>query len=78
MSDIKEHYFIVKWSKQNGWSIDTDTEEARFPDGTVWNGTEWEYPYLGNGNYNDDNDLIATDLEEVLSETNLVRGIVNA
>lgn len=75
MSDIKEHYFIVKWSKQNGWSIDTDTEEARFPDGTVWNGTEWEYPYLGNGNYNDDNDLIATDLEEVLSETNLVRGL---
>lgn len=75
MSDIKEHYFIVKWSKQNGWSIDTDTEEARFPDGTVWNGTEWEYPYLGNGIYNDDNDLIATDLEEVLSETNLVRGL---
>lgn len=75
---MKEHYFVIKWSKQNGWELDTDTEMARFPDGTVWNGQEWEYPYEGEGIYNDNNDLIATDLEEMLSEANLLRGVVNA
>ena len=32
-----EHHFIIKYSKEGGWEWDTDTEEARYPDGTVWN-----------------------------------------
>ena len=67
---MKEHYFIVKWSKATGWEIDPDTEEARFPDGTVWDGKEWQYPYEGEGIYNDNNDLIAQDLEVLLSQAN--------
>ena len=67
---MKEHYFIVKWSRDNGWEIDTDTEEARFPDGTVWNGKEWELPYLGEGIYNEGNDLVTQDLEVILSQAN--------
>ena len=67
---MKEHYFIVKWSRDNGWEIDTDTEEARFPDGTVWNGKEWELPCLGEGIYNEGNDLVTQDLEVILSQAN--------
>ena len=67
---MKEHYFVVKWSKATGWEIDPDTEEARFPEGTVWDGKEWQYPYEGEGIYNDNNDLIAQDLEVLRSQAN--------
>ena len=67
---MKEHYYVIKWSKENGWEIDPETEEARFPNGTVWNGQEWEYGYLGDETYNDNNDLITQDLDVILSEAN--------
>lgn len=71
---MKEHYFIVKWSREQGWELDPESEEARFPDGTVWNGKEWELPYSygydGEGLFNDGNDLIAQDLEVILSQAN--------
>ena len=67
---MKEHYYIVKWSKAGGWEIDTESEEARFPDGTVWNGKEWELPYEGEGVFNDNNDLVTQDLEVILSQAN--------
>jgi len=74
---MKEHYFIVKWSRQNGWELDPTIEEARFRDGTVWNGQEWEYPYLGEGNYNDNNDLVGQDLEVILTQANEREGESN-
>lgn len=67
---MKEHYYIVKWSKEGGWEFDFDTEEARFPNGTVWNGSEWEYPYEGEGIFNDNNDLVTEDLQAILSQAN--------
>ena len=67
---MKEHYYVIKWSKAEGWEIDPDTEEARFPDGTVWNGKEWELPYLGEGIYNEGNDLITERLGLILSQAN--------
>ena len=71
---MKEHYYVIKWSKAEGWEIDTDTEEARFPDGTVWNGQEWELPYSygydGEGLFNDGNDLITERLGLILSQAN--------
>jgi len=70
----KEHYYIIKWSKAEGWEFDPDTEEDRFPNGTVWNGSEWEYPYEGEGIYNDNNDLITEDLMVILSQANERQG----
>ena len=71
---MKEHYFIVKWSKAEGWEIDPATEEVRFPDGTVWNGKEgvgeWELPYLGEGRFNDNNDLVVEALANLLDTAN--------
>lgn len=67
---MREHYYVIKWSKAEGWEIDPETEEARFPDGTVWNGKEWELPYLGEGIYNEGNDLITERLGLILSQAN--------
>ena len=54
----KEYHFIVKYNDEEGWSIDTDTEVALFDHGTIYD-TEtdtWEYGYLGEGEYNGQED----------------------
>ena len=58
----KEYHFIVKYSEQEGWSLDTDTEEALFDNGTIYD-TEtdrWEYGYLGEGEFNGQEDELAS------------------
>lgn len=71
---MKEHYYVIKWSQTGGWEIDPDTEDSRFPDGTVWNGQEWELPYLGEGAFNDGNDLLTERLGVILSRANEKEG----
>lgn len=66
----KEHYYIIKWSKAEGWEFDFDLEEDFFPNGTIRNGSEWEYPYEGEGIFNDNNDLVTEDLQAILSQAN--------
>jgi hypothetical protein len=36
-----EHHFIVKYVSGMGWMWDIASEEIRFPEGTVWTGSEW-------------------------------------
>jgi hypothetical protein len=36
-----EHHFIVKYISGMGWVWDIASEEARFPEGTVWTGDGW-------------------------------------
>ena len=36
-----EHHFIVKYISGMGWVWDIASEEARFPEGTVWTGEGW-------------------------------------
>ena len=36
-----EHHFIVKYVSGMGWLWDIASEEARFPEGTVWTGDSW-------------------------------------
>ena len=47
---MAEHHYIIKFDDITGeWSQDTDSEEVRFPDGTIWDektGT-WNYSYQG-------------------------------
>ena len=70
---MKEHHFIVKYSKENGWSWDTDTEQNVFEDGMcVFNleTIEWETGYLGDGKFNDNDDEIGGRLNQILKEAN--------
>jgi hypothetical protein len=71
---MKEHYFIVKYSKEKGWEWDTDSEANRFPDGTVLdtNSDSWCVGYAGwseekeEAEYVDDDDLIGEELTALL------------
>jgi hypothetical protein len=68
----KHHHFIVSYNKNSGWTIDIDSEEVRFPDGTVFNydTTQWENSYIGDGEYNDNNDEITGTLGQMLEQLN--------
>lgn len=67
-----EHHFIVKYSTENGWEFDTDSEEVRFPDGTVWNSEtdEWSSGYAGEGEFVDNDDTIGDQLAKSLAIMN--------
>ena len=47
---MAEHHFVVKYDDNlNHWSVDVESEEVRFPDGTIWDEktSTWEYSYQG-------------------------------
>lgn len=69
---MKEHHFIVKYTSENGWTIDTDSELARFPDGTIWNNdtAEWNSAYLGNEQYDNEDESLMEALSVKLAEMN--------
>lgn len=69
---MKEHYFIVKYSKDKGWEFDPEVEDDKFQAGTIWNCNtkEWETPYEGDGNFNDNNDLVTEKLQEIIQQAN--------
>lgn len=47
------HYAIVFDEETNRWSIDIDTEERVFNEGSIYNTEtrDWEYGYAGDGNF---------------------------
>jgi hypothetical protein len=68
----KEHHYVIVYREETGWEIDTDSEEARFPDGTIFNTetNEWEYGYLGDGEYNKDEKAITWQLSKAIGQMN--------
>ena len=79
-----EHYFIIKYSKADGWEWDTDTEEALYPDGTVLDTekAEWQSGYVGwnkekgEAEYLDDDDVIGEHLGAILGIANSENRII--
>lgn len=47
------HYAVMFDEETNRWSIDIDTEERVFNEGSIYNTEtrEWEYGYAGDGNF---------------------------
>ena len=47
------HYILMYDTETKKWILDEDSEEARFPEGNIWNKNtnEWELRYIGKGEY---------------------------
>jgi hypothetical protein len=71
-----EHTFVIKYSNENGWEWDVDTEAAHFTDGTIYDteAQEWTPAHLGEGEYVDSDDEIGEQLVSILQIANDVRG----
>ena len=69
----KNHYFIVSYDTDIGeWDIDTDAETKFLNNKTVYDNDtgQWETAYLGDGEYNDNDDDIAGKLYIALKQLN--------
>jgi hypothetical protein len=71
-----EHTFVIKYSNENGWEWDVDTEAAHFTDGTIYDteAQEWKPAHLGEGEYIDSDDEIGEQLVSILQIANDARG----
>ena len=69
----KNHYFIVSYDTDTGeWDIDIDAETSRLNNETIYDNEtgQWETAYLGDGEYNDNDDDIAGKLYMALKKLN--------
>jgi len=69
----KNHYFIVSYDTDTGeWDIDIDAETARLNNETIYDNEtgQWQTAYLGDGEYNDNDDDIAGKLYMALKQLN--------
>jgi hypothetical protein len=68
---MKEHLFIIKYTNENGWEWDTDTEAVRLDDGTIYDTEtqQWEPAYL-DGEYADNDDEVGEKLGAMLQIAN--------
>jgi hypothetical protein len=59
-------------SESKTWDWDTETENAKFPDGTIWDDSkkEWYRGYLGDGGYDPLDERIAAYFPVVLDTLN--------
>jgi hypothetical protein len=72
-----EHTFVIKYSNENGWEWDVDTESVRFDEGTIYytDTEDWVPAHLGEGEYVDNDDEISEQLVSILAIANSARGI---
>ena len=68
----KEYTYVIVYKEGEGWEIDTESEEQFFPNGTIYdtNTREWEYGYLGDGEFNADEKAVTEQLCKALDTMN--------
>jgi hypothetical protein len=71
-----EHTFVIKYSNENGWEWDVDTESVRFDEGTIYytDTEDWVPAHLGEGEYVDNDDEIGEQLASILQIANDAKG----
>jgi hypothetical protein len=76
----KIHHYIVSFDTSTGaWKWDTDLEADKFDDGTIFSyeDHEWSSAYLGDGEYDPDEENLINQLKHALGVMNLVNGVSN-
>jgi len=66
---MSKHHFVVMFdSETKEWIWDTETETAKFPDGTIWDEVkkEWYRGYMGDGGYDPVDEQIAEYFPQVI------------
>ena len=68
----KEYHYAIVYREDTGWDIDIDVEESAFPNGTIFNTDtrEWEYGYLGAGEYNAEEQAVTEQISKALRQMN--------
>jgi hypothetical protein len=74
---MKEYHYVIKYTDKYGWEIDPDTESANFPEGTIYDTglEEWQFGYLGEGQFNGREEELTEVLSNLLSLNNTMEGV---
>lgn len=69
----RQYHFAIMFDEEtNRWSIDIDTEERAFPEGTILDENEgWLYGYAGDGNFVGMEQELTEQLSQQLDKWNL-------
>lgn len=69
---MKEHIFVIKYTNENGWEWDVDTETVHFDNGTIYDTEteEWVPAHAGEGEYIDNDDEVSDTLGAMLRLAN--------
>lgn len=74
---MAEHHYIIKFDDETGeWSHDSDSEEVRFVDGTIWDeeAHAWFVPYIGEGEFYRKADEVDEHLGKIIALLNEEEG----
>lgn len=72
---MKQHHFVISFDETTkAWKWDTDVEEARFDEGTIFEDDQWHSGYLGDGEYEPNEEILVEQLKRALWTMNLVNG----
>jgi hypothetical protein len=67
----REHYYIIKFTEENGWEIDEDNECGYFPEGSIYDSkTGWEFGYQGEGVFAKDEERLSEEITLLLEHHN--------
>jgi uncharacterized membrane-anchored protein len=68
----KEYTYVIVYKEGEGWSIDYESEEQFFPNGTIYDNEakQWEHGYLGDGEFNGREEEITEMLSAALELSN--------
>ena len=68
----KEYTYVIVYKEGEGWEIDTESEEQFFPNGTIYDNEtkQWEYGYLGDGEFNANEEAVTEQLCKAISIMN--------
>jgi hypothetical protein len=76
---MSEHHYIIRYdSALDRWDLDTDNEDIRFSEGTIYDTDtdEWLSEYLGEGKYHPLADQLSKQIVAALDYLN--KGVANA
>jgi hypothetical protein len=69
----KQYQFVIMFDEEtNRWSVDYESEESAFPNGTIYD-TEtktWEFGYAGDGNFVGREQEVAETISNILDLQN--------
>lgn len=72
---MKRYHYVVMFDENtNHWSVDIDTEDSAFPNGTIYDEETkcWEYGYAGDGQFIGQEQELTEQLSQQLDKWNLL------
>jgi hypothetical protein len=69
----KQHHYIISYNTEwERWELDADSEEVKFPDGTIWDdeADTWHRDYNGDGEFYPEAEHLSEAISKAIKQLN--------